>query len=153
MSARDARLQGYGVLFALDPGLGDQLPPFCAFALDEFCKSLRRSGCGFGAENADFLDRGGIAQRLHEGGIQRADDLGRRAGGRDDPEPADGFESAQALLGQRGTSGRKTTRLAAETPSAFNLPSPINCLDAGISSTASGTWPARTSVVAGAVPR
>ena len=33
-------------------------------------------------------------------------------------------------------------RLAAETPSAFSLPSLISCWDAGISSKASGTWPA-----------
>ena len=37
-----------------------------------------------------------------------------------------------------GTSGKNTTGLAADTPSAFSFPSRINCRDAGISSTASG---------------
>ena len=86
-----------------------------------FAKSLGRGGRGFGAENADFLDCGGIAQRFDEGGIQRADDLGRRAGGRDDPKPADGFESAEALLGQRWHVGQEGDTFSGGDPERLQL--------------------------------
>src|SRR3954452_16038352 len=67
-------------------------------------------------------------------------------------QPTDS-KPAMPLSASVGTSGQDGRQRADETPTALSLPSRINCLDAGISSTAKGTCPARTSTAAGAVPR
>ena len=70
------------------------------------------------------------------------------------PKPADGFKSAQALLRQRRNVGQENDALGGRDPERFQLTLLDQLLGrAGYPAPPSGMWPARTSTVAGAVPR
>src|SRR5215467_8956579 len=77
--------------------------------------------------------------------------FGVPAGTENTPQPA-ASKPATPASAIGGMSGADGSRVAVDTPSARTLPSLICGSDGTVSENSSGTWPAITSVNAGALP-
>src|SRR5215471_9969703 len=68
-------------------GLLHHAGPFLIFGADELAELRRASGHRLGAHGANSVANQRIAQRRHDRGIERGNDLGRNAGRSDEPKP------------------------------------------------------------------
>ena len=94
----------------------------------------------------------GIREHLDALGVQARDDLGRRAGGREQPVPARGdFTPLTPCADSTFSSGSAASRFGPTTASAFSLPD-LMCGMVVAESNMKSIWPASRSFTAGASP-
>ena len=130
----------------------DHLGPLLGFVGDELAEVGGRAGKHRAAKVGEPRIHLGIGEGRVDFLVELVDDLGGRVPGRADAEPGARFV-ARHEVGDLGTSGSASERVAVVTASARSLPARMYSIDDGMVSKPTCTCPPSKSVSAGASPR
>ena len=115
------RRRGRRSIPPLMPASAISLPHFALSLWMNFANASAEVGAGSAPRTRIFSIAAGSLNAFTKAAFNVLMMSGERAGGRDDPKPADGSESAQALLGQRGHIGQKDDALGGGDPERLQL--------------------------------